>query len=332
MSADAQEQHAAAVITARALVRPTVSIVGAGRAGTVMARGLHRAGYCVAAVNSLGMASAERLADCVDAEPVPTALGAVVRADLTLLTVPDRVISHLAATVAASGITLRSHAIVHCSGAQSRNALAAARAGGAAVGCCHPLMALAHGMAPMELRGTYFGIDADAVLVPVLERMVSDLGGIPFSAPKGDRALYHAAAVLAGNAPLALLARATELLATAGVDATVAGPALATLLEGSARNARRLGAAAALTGPVVRNDPATVKSHLDALRGDPQTQRLYHRLARETLRTAGTVGREQVAEVLGTPPRAARTAPIRQSPAPSLVPTVGSGHLRRAAR
>jgi predicted short-subunit dehydrogenase-like oxidoreductase (DUF2520 family) len=164
----------------------------------------------------------------------------------------------------------------------------------------------------------------------VLERMVQDLGAIPFRAPSGDRALYHAAAVLAGNAPLALLARASELLTAAGVDAAIAGPALAGLLEGAARNARRLGPRAALTGPVVRNDPTTVSSHLEALRGDPQTQQLYHRLARETLRTAGATGRDQVAELLGAAPRPGRTPAPRPAPARSAA-AVRPARLRRAS-
>jgi predicted short-subunit dehydrogenase-like oxidoreductase (DUF2520 family) len=331
VSADPRGRQRGVEPGAPAAIRPTVSIIGAGRAGTILARGLHRAGYPIAAVHSLSMASAAQLAAQVGATAVPTAVAAAVRAEITLLTVPDRAITRLAATVAATGVPLRGHALVHCSGAQSRGALAAARAGGAPVACCHPLMALARGADPGELEGSFFGIDADPTLVPVLERLVHDLGGIPFTAPSGDRALYHAAAVLAGNAPLALLARASELLSAAGVDAAVAGPALANLLEGAARNARRMGPQAALTGPVVRNDPATVKSHLEALRGDPQTQRLYHRLARETLRTAGATGREQVAELLSAPPRAARPGSARTSPTADSVVAGASGRLRRAA-
>jgi predicted short-subunit dehydrogenase-like oxidoreductase (DUF2520 family) len=129
--------------------------------------------------------------------------------------------------------------------------------------------------------------------------MVADLGGIPFAAPAGDRALYHAAAVLAGNAPLALLARAAGLLETAGVDPAIATEALATLLEGAAGNVRRLGAQAALTGPVVRDDAETVARHLRALRNDEASRRLYLLLARDTLALAGSTGREGVAALLG---------------------------------
>lgn len=305
--------------------RPSIAIVGAGRAGTALGRALHAAGYPVVAVHSLSPTSAARLATHTGAQVTGTAIAAVRAADLTLLTVPDGAIVQIGATLAATGMALRDHALLHCSGAQSREALSATRQLGAAVGVCHPLQALTRDADADLLRGTYFGVDADDRLRPVVERMVSDLGGVPFAVPGGDRALYHAAAVLAGNAPLALLDRAAQLLVDAGVDPAVAGPALAGLLEGAARNARRLGVSAALTGPVVRDDAATVARHLDALRGDQQTQRLYYRLARETLRAAGSTGRPRVSELLARPaPSRAATREARGEralvPAPRRAP------------
>ncbi len=62
-----------------------------------------------------------------------------------------------------------------------------------------------------------------------------------------------------------------------GSTPAIAGEALATLLEGAARNARRLGVRSALTGPVVRNDAETVDRHLEALRRDPDTLRALPR-------------------------------------------------------
>lgn len=289
--------------------RPTLAVIGAGRCGTALATAAVAAGYRVVAVASRTPENAARLAERVGAEAVGTPLAAVRRAAVSFLTVPDSAITAVAASVAASGMALRGHALVHCSGAQGSRALAASRQLAAEVGAVHPLMALVDAESATSLGGTFFAIEADGTLRPLLERLVRDVGGIPFAAPAGDRALYHAAAALVGNAPLALLDRAVALLERAGVDAAVAGPALATLLEGAARNARRLGARSALTGPVVRDDATTVRRHLDALRGDQPSLRLYHRMARETLATAGLIGREDVAAVLAAPARPVRVAP-----------------------
>jgi predicted short-subunit dehydrogenase-like oxidoreductase (DUF2520 family) len=278
--------------------RPRIAVVGAGRCGSALATAAQVAGYRITAVASRTPEHARDLAARVGAEAVESAAAATRRADLVLLTVPDSQITRVAATIAASGAALGGRGLVHCSGAHPSSALAAARQAAGMVGSVHPLRSLTGGDAARQLAGTYFAVEADEALRPVLERLVTDLGGIPFTVPADGRALYHAAAVLAGNAPLALVARATALLESAGVDPTVAGEALASLLEGAAQNARRLGARAALTGPVVRNDAETVERHLAALSRDPDTLRLYRELAGETLRTAGGTGREQVAAVL----------------------------------
>jgi len=292
---------------------PTLAFVGAGRAGKALATAAHQAGYEIAAVMSRTPAHAAQLAAAVGAQHVETPIHAARAADVTFLTVPDAAVTRLAATVAASGMALRGHALVHCSGAHGASALAAARQMAAQVGAVHPLQALTADSPPQALCGTFFSVEADEPLQPVLQRLVLDLGGVPFAAPNGDRALYHAAAVLAGNAPLALLARAAGLLHTAGVDEAIATEALATLLEGAAGNVRRLGARAALTGPVVRDDADTVARHLHALRNDEATRRLYLLLARDTLALAGTTGRDHVAALLAAPPQAqTRTLPGRR--------------------
>ena len=278
--------------------RPRIAVVGAGRCGSALAVAAHDAGYRITAVASRTPDHARALAARVGAEAVESAVAATRRADLILLTVPDSQITRVAATIAASGASLGGRGVVHCSGAHPSSALAAARHSAGLVGSVHPLRSLTGGDAACQLPGTYFAIEADEALRPVLERLVCDLGGVPFTVPAGGRALYHAAAVLAGNAPLALVVRATALLESAGVDPMLAGEALASLLEGAAQNARRLGARSALTGPVVRNDADTVERHLAALRRDPDTLRLYRELATETLRTAGGTGREEVAAVL----------------------------------
>jgi predicted short-subunit dehydrogenase-like oxidoreductase (DUF2520 family) len=292
---------------------PTLAFVGAGRAGRALATAAHEAGYDVVAVASRTPANAAELAEAVGARHVATAVRAARAAEVTFLTVPDAAVTRVGATIAASGMALGGRALVHCSGAHSASALAAARQMAAQVGAVHPLQALTADSSPRVLRGTFFSVEADEGLCPTLERMVVDLGGIPFAAPTGDRALYHAAAVLAGNAPLALLARAAGLLETAGVDKAIATEALATLLEGAAGNVRRLGAQAALTGPVVRDDAETVARHLRALRNDEASRRLYLLLARDTLALAGTTGREGVASLLGPAASAPSRSPERRS-------------------
>ena len=293
--------------------RPALAFIGAGRAGSALATALAAAGYRVAAVHSRTPAHAQRLATALGAEVVDTALAAARRADITFMTVPDGEIVRVGATIAATGMPLPDRSLVHCSATHSPEVLAAARLTTASVGSFHPLQALAGQSSAPLLAGTSFVLDGPTPLRALLATLVADLGGHVLDVPVRARALYHAAAVLAGNAPLALLARATDILEDAGVERAAAHRALAALLGGAASNAAAAEPTAALTGPVVRGDAATVARHLDVLSADPTTRELYRRLGLEMLALAGPGGRENVADAL------ADAAPSRPATAGSRV-------------
>jgi predicted short-subunit dehydrogenase-like oxidoreductase (DUF2520 family) len=264
---------------------PTLGVVGAGRAGAALSVASVRAGYRVVAVASRDPSDAALLAGALGARTAPTALAAVRSAELTLLTVPDRAIADVASTIAASGMALRGRAVVHCAASLGTGPLAALRIAGATVGVLHPLQALAGPRSAGLLRGSYFRIDAHGSLEADLLALVDALGGRRLVVPERGLALYHAAAVLAATAPFAVLEQTVSLLEGAGVDPVAARPALAALISGAAVNAA--GGPAALTGPVVRGDAATIAAHLDALAPYPEARALYLAVASEVARRTG---------------------------------------------
>ena len=94
---------------------PRIAFIGAGRAGTALARSLLGAGYPVVAIASRNRASAERLAATIPGAEALDAQAAADAADLVFVTVPDHAISTVTA-----GITWRAgQAAVHASGALS---------------------------------------------------------------------------------------------------------------------------------------------------------------------------------------------------------------------
>ena len=95
-------------------------------------------------------------------------------------------------------------------------------------------------------------------------RLVEVLGGGAVEVPDDRRALYHAAACIASNHLVGLLAQVEEVAAVVGVPPE----AYLDLVEATTANVRHLGAAAALTGPVARGDWATVERHRAALRAE----------------------------------------------------------------
>jgi predicted short-subunit dehydrogenase-like oxidoreductase (DUF2520 family) len=98
---------------------------------------------------------------------------------------------------------------------------------------------------------------------------------------------YHAGAVMASNALVAALDAAVILLARAGVERDAALRAIGPLARTSLDNALNSGPQAALTGPIVRGDAATVAAHREALRDvDPTVAKLYEAAAGHLLQLA----------------------------------------------
>jgi predicted short-subunit dehydrogenase-like oxidoreductase (DUF2520 family) len=73
------------------------------------------------------------------------------------------------------------------------------------------------------------------------------------------------AAVMASNYLTAPIATAVMLMREAGIEEAAARKALEPLARTSIEDTFRLGPAAALTGPMARGDPETVRAHLAAL-------------------------------------------------------------------
>jgi predicted short-subunit dehydrogenase-like oxidoreductase (DUF2520 family) len=185
--------------------------------------------------------------------------------DAILLTVPDAAVADVARGVDATG------PLLHTSGALPVEVMRPR----APVGSLHPLMTFPGVDRGLPDRaGLPAAIDGDPEARDAARALCERLGFRWFVVP-GDRRLYHAAAVLAGNLATALLADAAAALTAAGVPAEDAPALLAPLALQSLRNAARIGPRDALTGPVARGDEATIAGHraalsdagLDAIRG-----------------------------------------------------------------
>lgn len=99
---------------------------------------------------------------------------------------------------------------------------------------------------------------------------------------------YHAAAALVANGSAALAAVAVDALVREGIARRSAERAVAGLLRSVADNVARAGLPAALTGPIVRGDAATVAAHRAAL--DAETLRAYDAVAPLVLDVARRAG------------------------------------------
>ena len=264
---------------------PVIGIVGAGAVGTALGVALHRAGWPIHAVASRDATRRERFRSLVEVnrafvDPEPL----VEEVELIILAVPDDAIAALAATVR----MYSGQAMIHTSGALGAEVLAPAMAAGTQVGSFHPLVAFADTeRAVAALHGATVAIEADDQLAAMLASMAEAIGATPVRLAPGAKAAYHAAAVLAAGGFVALLDAIAELGSVAGLDEAGSLAIYGTLIEGTLGNARALGIAQALTGPITRGDLGTLRAHLDTLRDHaPAALELYVAAARREIALA----------------------------------------------
>ena len=208
-----------------------VRVVGPGRAGLSLARGLEKAGWRVLDVLGRG-------------DDVPSAAAG---ADLVVIATPDAAIASVASAIE----PVDGCVVAHLAGALGLDVLAphVRRAS------IHPLRSLP--TTSSDLSGAWFAVAGDALAGEV----VADLDGRLVEVDDAARTAYHAAAVMASNHLVALLGAVERVAAEAGVPLD----AFLDLVRGTVDNVAVLGPEGALTGPVARGDWDTVARHLAAL-------------------------------------------------------------------
>jgi predicted short-subunit dehydrogenase-like oxidoreductase (DUF2520 family) len=237
---------------------PSVRIVGPGRAGSSLADALAAAGWEVAPPVQRG--------DTPDA--------AAAGVDVCVVAVPDGRIADVARAIDPVPTTV----VAHLAGSMGADILAP-----------HPRRAAIHPLASLPdarrgaatlAAGVWWAVDGD----PGVLRLVADLDGRVVEVPPAARPAYHAAACVAANHLVALLAQVERVAGGAGLPVAP----FYDLAAGALANARATGASPALTGPASRGDHATIAAHLDAI--GPDEADLYAALSAAAAALAGRPG------------------------------------------
>lgn len=265
----------------------TIGFVGTGRAAGSLARTVRasNAGHRLLVASRNG--SAVALAGHVGADLQPAA-EVLASSDLTFLSVPDDRIQAVAAELAELGLPGAGGVVAHLSGSRGPEILEPLARLGYVTAGFHPLQVLG---GYRVRRGTAFAVEAPPEARELLSRVVADLGGLEILLPHGARPKYHAAAAIAANLGMALLAESLDLMEGAGIDRTAATEGLVALIRGGLDSTLQKGLPAALTGPVTRGDASTIRLHLEQLAGDPELADAYRAVSRLLLRQAQRDGR-----------------------------------------
>lgn len=243
--------------------QPTLAFVGAGRLATALAVRFHELGYPITTIQARSSESAERLAAQVGAEVgLPTA-------DITFIAVPDDTIQTIA--------TQLSGTLVHTSGVHSLDIFGKHDL----VGSFHPMYPFRDGTRLDGYEGMLIGIEAsNDDLLAQLGALANALGGQPVHLQAGQKALYHAAAVMASNYLVTLFDTSQQMIELAGVSRQQSKTVLLNLMQGALNNLSS--EQPPLTGPISRGDAQTIQKHLMALAETPWLE-LYTLLGKHTV-------------------------------------------------
>lgn len=257
-----------------------IGIAGAGRVARAFGRLLAENG-AAALVAARTPESARLAAGFIGGGARAASLPELAGCARVLVCVSDSALEPVAAQMAGAG-----GVFLHTCGARGAGALAGLGPA-AAAGALHPLQtfpSLTAGSAP--LKGIAFGVSGAPAALAWARELVAMAGGRALELEDSARPAYHAAAVMASNYLVTLLAAAEEAFCAAGLERAGALAALAPLVAASVENTLRAGPVEALTGPVRRGDAATVAAHLAALKARPDLAQLYLVCGRATLELA----------------------------------------------
>ncbi len=253
---------------------PTCGVIGPGRLGQTLALALHKRG-CLRWLKGRSPHSAEwaqrwnipYVLDWQQLEPV----------EVVWMTVPDRALAELAAECARECNSWIANAVVvHCAGALGVEPLSACAGIGAETAVAHPFQTFPLPAQPWRLRCCPWSIEARTPRAArVLAELVRALEGIPVFVQRSSqqRALYHAAAVIASNLLVVVLKLAEELARCSGIPPTLF---LERIVRTGVENYFAALGEIPLTGPIVRADWDTLRRHWEAL---PEALRAPYRHA-----------------------------------------------------
>ena len=257
-------------------------VVGPGRVGAALARRWAERG--VEVLGFLGRrpaAVAAALQFCGQGEALqPRDLS---RGHVVVFAVGDADLPADITTCAEAAQPLRSCSLwLHTSGRFGLEVLAPLQQHPVRLGALHPVCPFADAASGYAaLPGRFAVLRPGDGAARLLQQLAFRLEMRPIQAsPSGDPLLYHAACVLAANGLTALFSLCEQVMASSSaLPADAARQVLSALMQAALDGAGAHGAAAALSGPVLRGDREGLQAHLAALQQNvPQALPAYRAL------------------------------------------------------
>ncbi|MEY2672607.1 MAG: hypothetical protein RLZZ508_484 [Actinomycetota bacterium] len=275
-----------------------IGLIGAGRVGIALSRALQNHGHSIVAAHAVSEKSKQRVLEFLPATDLQSIENLIANVQTVLFAVPDDVLPDLVRGIAQT-IGFKKHQfVIHTSGRFGIDVLAAATAQGAIPMAIHPAMTFTGAPNDVDrIIGCPFAITTNDELLPIAAALVLNMGGREYVVAEEDRSIYHAALSHAANHSSVVVNQSKEILQKIGIENP--GLFLSPLVNAAIENSLTIGIDS-LTGPIVRGDVETVRSHILALK-ESEFLETYRSIAVATvssLRKSGKLSPSVAEEVL----------------------------------
>ncbi|MDB5138426.1 MAG: oxidoreductase [Mucilaginibacter sp.] len=249
-----------------------ITIIGSGNVATHLAAAFKNTGHRIMQIYSRDMHNAALLAYHVGAEAIDDLSNISGEADLFVISVKDDAIVTIAGELAKY-----EKLIVHTSGATDLEALLAFTP---KAGVFYPLQTLSKNKEVNFLTVPLCIEGADENITKELEQLARAISNNVYRVNSAQRKILHLAAVFASNFPNYLYGVARQLLAGHQMDFELLRP----LILETAQKVQDHLPAEVQTGPAIRNDQATITSHLQLLNDEPALKLIYNVLSQAIIK------------------------------------------------
>lgn len=259
-----------------------IGIIGAGKVGVTLGKYFSTNNLLVTGFYSKNINSAKDAARFTQTKYFSNVDDLVNESDIIFITTPDGVIEEVWNNL--KELSIQNKIICHCSGALSSKIFSNCNQDifGYSI---HPIYAFNDKYnSYINLKQATITIEGHPRYTQYLTNMFNKMGNKTKVISANNKAIYHAASVMASNNVIALVQTAVDMLGECGFGSEEALEALYPLMLNNIKNIGELGLVKSLTGPVERGDVKTIEKHLSSL--SEEDKMLYKLLAKKLVKVA----------------------------------------------
>lgn len=265
-----------------------IGFIGAGKVGKALGLYFATNGLVLAGYYSKTIQSAQNAAELTKTQAFKDIESLANACDIVFITTPDQALEEIDREVltrySEPGLA-EQKTWIHVSGAHSSECLKNMKRAGCPVGSMHPLLSFGDPVeSARQLANAVFSVEGTKAAVETIRCILEKTGGRFTQISAENKPLYHAGACVISNYMVALLDSGIRYFEAAGMERSDIFEAVEPLITATLKNIREKDTVDALTGPIVRGDFNTIKTHLVAIEKHlPSECELYKTMASKTV-------------------------------------------------